>query len=49
MLSAGVRVELPMMSTSRIGQRSTFPIKLLYSLHNSIMLLVHPTYVLANT
>ena len=47
-LSVGVRVELPMMSTSKIGQRGTFPIKLLYSPDNSIMFLVHPTCVLAN-
>ena len=47
-LSVGVRVELPMMSTSKIGQCGTFPIKLLYSPDNSIMFLVHPTCVLAN-
>ena len=47
-LTVGVRVELPMMSTSKIGQHGTFPIKLLYSPDNSIMFLVHPTCVLAN-
>ena len=47
-LSVGVRVELPIMSTSKIGQRGTFPIKLLYSPDNSIMFLVHPTCVLGS-
>ena len=48
LLSVGVRVELPMMSTSKIGQRGTFPIKLLYSSHNSIIFLVDSTCVLFN-
>jgi hypothetical protein len=48
LLSVGFRVELPMMATSKIGQRETFPIKLLHSSHNSIIFLVDSICVLFN-
>ena len=40
MSCVGARVELPIMSTSQLGQHGTFPIKLLYASHNSILFVV---------